>query len=71
MSYNPKIPKDYRAMVRAAMDQGWTFSISGKGHAKLTSPDGQYSTPIPGTSGAAPLRKAIRIRLVRHGFVDR
>jgi hypothetical protein len=60
-----KISKDLRPIVRAAMDQGWTMTASGK-HLKLTSPDGSHSEPIPGRAHG-PLLKAIKHRLRKHG----
>lgn len=67
MTYRLKVPKDYRRLVRAAEDAGWTLSLTGKGHPKLTSPDGSYATPIPSSSGARALHKSITLRLRSHG----
>ena len=65
MTYRPKVPKDLRASVRAAMDQGWTLTYTGK-HLKITSPDG-ITQPIPGSSSAPELFKCIKSRLRKCG----
>jgi hypothetical protein len=71
MSKRPPITRvaaPYRKMVRKAMDSGWTMTQSRTGHPVLTSPDGNYSTPIPGSSkDRGSLVQAVRLRLRRHG----
>jgi hypothetical protein len=62
------IPKDYRPIVRKALAQGWTLQQVGKGHPKLTSPDGTWSTPLPGSSSSPSLFKAVVSLLRKHGL---
>ncbi len=45
-----KVPKDYRPMVRAALDAGWRIKETAKGHIKLMSPDGETSVILPSSS---------------------
>lgn len=62
-----KIPKDYRPLVRAAVDAGWEFTKNSRApHAKLVAPDG-FELPVPGTSGSRALLKSFRCRLRAHG----
>jgi hypothetical protein len=63
------VAREYRPLVDKALEAGWTLTISGRGHPKLTNPDGTYSTPVPATSGGRHkgLPKAIRLRLRAHG----
>jgi len=61
------LPKDYRAMARAALAAGWTISRSGNGHTKLRAPDGT-SIPLPGSGRVAiGLHKAITAQLRKAG----
>lgn len=61
----PKIHKELRAPVRAAMEFGWSLTYTGK-HPKLTAPDG-YATPVPSNGNVDGLRKAFESRLRKHG----
>lgn len=66
---NQMVARDYRKLVDAARKDGWALTISSRGHPKLTSPDGSYATPIPGSSGGGHSRllRTITLRLRRHG----
>lgn len=63
------VSKGYRPLVKAAMAQGWTLSRSRLGHVKLTSPDGSYTTPIPGTGRDGCLVRCLTSRMKKHGLV--
>jgi hypothetical protein len=69
MTYNAKIPKEYRSLVAEAERRGWTLVWKRHGHPKLTAPDG-YATPVPTSSGSPRLFKAWRSRLLRHPTFD-
>lgn len=60
------VPKDYRPLVKAAVDQGWTFTQTRHGHPKLTAPDG-YATPVPSSSSDPRLLRAMVVRLRARG----
>lgn len=62
-----QVPKDYRDIVARAQAQGWTLTQVGKGHPKLTAPDGSYATPIPSTSTAWGTRRYVINQLRKHG----
>lgn len=63
---DPKIPKDLRKAVDAALDAGWVLTDRGK-HLKITSPDGTYAQPVPGSTRNTGLMKAFTQRLRKHG----
>jgi hypothetical protein len=69
MSHNITIPKEYRALVREAQGRGWRLVSKRHGHFKLVAPDG-YSTPVPCSSGAIGLYKAVRSRVLSHPSFD-
>jgi hypothetical protein len=47
-----EIPKEYRQIVAALIDQGWRYDASGKGHPKLYPADRtQQAIAVPGTPG--------------------
>lgn len=63
------VPKDYRPLLKAALAEGWTLTRTAHGrHPILTSPDGSYSTPLPGTSTCPYLLKVIKRRLRNQGL---
>lgn len=63
------LPKDYRSVARAALEAGWTVTKSGGGHAKLRSPDGQTTMPLPGSGKVAlNLYKSITSTLRKAGL---
>lgn len=64
------LPRDYQPLARAAHDQGWAITRSGNGHTKLTSPDGSFIMPLPGSGRVAVnLYKSITGRLRKAGLV--
>lgn len=63
------VPKDYRPLLKTALAQGWTLTRTPHGrHPILTSPDGSYSTPLPGSSTCPYLLMAIKARLRKNGL---
>lgn len=65
MAFALKLPREYRDLVNEAQRRGWVLTCKRHGHPKLTAPDG-YATPIPTSSGAPPLLKAWKLRLLKH-----
>jgi predicted RNA binding protein YcfA (HicA-like mRNA interferase family) len=65
--YSPKVPKDLRKAVRSATEAGWVLSTGRAKHTKLTSPDGSYATPIPGSTNNRGLIKKILSELRKRG----
>jgi hypothetical protein len=33
-----RVPKDYRRLVKAAIEQGWMPKVDGRGHTRLSKP---------------------------------
>lgn len=62
------IPKEYRPLVKMALKEGWKLEFSRHGHPKLTSPDGEFSTPIPSSSSSPAMYTAIKVRLAKAGL---
>jgi hypothetical protein len=44
MSYNQKIPRDFRVLAKRARAAGWTITALGSGHLRWRSPSGQVVT---------------------------
>lgn len=63
------VSKGYRPLVRAALAQGWTISRTRLGHVKLTTPDGSWTVPIPGSGRDGRLVAALSSRMRKHGLV--
>jgi predicted RNA binding protein YcfA (HicA-like mRNA interferase family) len=59
-------PRDYRDVIQAAVEQGWSLSHTGGGHLRLDPPDG--TTPVfcatssGGGRGERNLRSLLRKR---------
>lgn len=60
------VPKDYRPIVRAALDAGWAQSQTRHGHLKLTGPDG-HAVAIPSSSTNPRTLETVKSNLRRHG----
>jgi len=60
-------PKQHRDLVLKVVGQGWTATVTGGGHLKLTSPDGKASVICAMTASDSRGTLNLRSRLRRHG----
>lgn len=65
-----EIPKSYREIVAALIDQGWRYDASGKGHPKLYPADrSQHMIAVPTTPGDQRSLKNFRAQVRRAGGI--
>jgi len=60
-------PKEHRDLMLKVLAQGWTATVTGSGHIKLTPPDGTAPIIAAMTAGDRRGTLNLRSRLRRHG----
>jgi len=62
-----RIPKDYRPLIAAAREEGWTVSQTGGGHLRIASPGGGTVVFAPSTPSNHRGLICLRLRLRKAG----
>lgn len=52
-----RVHKDFRRLVQAALDAGWSWRRTGGGHVRLEPPDGTRGVTLPSTPNKASSSK--------------
>ena len=60
--------KSFAKLIRAAVRQGWTHGRTGKGHHRLTSPNGNVVYMSSSPRCESEVYKKILCRLKKEGF---
>lgn len=60
--------KDARRVVCAAIEAGWEWVMTGKGHSRLRSPDGVTTVIVSGSSSDGNAARVLRRELRRGGL---